>query len=326
MLSDARIRPYAPEDETDVLAVWNEAMWADPINANAWRSRYLLDPNFSAYECLVAVDSQNEEILGFALGFTDKRSIHTGPNTLIDAWVVGFGVREHRRREGTGIGLLRALEQQWLDAGVHQIHFGPYLPAYVAPGVDVEAYADAVKLLTAFGAKESSRALSMKASLTVYRPHQNVVQLKEELSRNDITVQPVTPRDILPLLGFLTEHFPDWRRDATLVLRDSFSGDPLTGVVYVAKNGDEIIGYAQARAERFGPFGVDEAYRGRGVGAILLSDTLKAIRANGFHCAWFLWTTDRAAKLYKEHGFEEVRRFTIMTKTLEPEARQETNL
>jgi GNAT superfamily N-acetyltransferase len=86
--------------------------------------------------------------------------------------------------------------------------------------------------------------------------------------------------------------------------------------MFVAEQGGQIIGYAQSRNERFGPFGVNEEFRGQGIGAVLLSNVLLSMRSKGFHCAWFLWTSDRAAKLYREHGFDEVRRFALMSKTI----------
>ena len=58
---------------------------------------------------------------------------------------------------------------------------------------------------------------------------------------------------------------------------------------------------------------------GRGIGAVLLTCTLQAMRARGYHCAWFLWTDDRAAKLYRQHGFEEARRFALMRIPLNPD-------
>src|SRR5665811_49379 len=84
------IRPYAAGDEAALLDVWNEAMWADPIDETTWRSRYLLDPNFSPGECLVAVDPATDSLDGFVLGFTGKCA-----GTPTDAWVVGFGVPAH---------------------------------------------------------------------------------------------------------------------------------------------------------------------------------------------------------------------------------------
>jgi len=305
------IRPYAAGDEAALLDVWNEAMWADPIDETTWRSRYLLDPNFSPGECLVAVDPATDSLDGFVLGFTGKCA-----GTPTDAWVVGFGVRESSRRQGIGATLMETLEQQWRNSGVETIHYGPYIPSYVIPGIDVGAYAAAVEFLTARGADQLARPVSMKASLTGYRPHPDVAQLQATHAEHGIVIRPAEPFDIVPLLQFLRQHFPHWRNDAISVLQDLFAGDPRSVTMFVAEDNGVIIGYAQARNERFGPFGVNEDYRGQGVGAVLLSHTLLAMRAHGFHSAWFLWTSDRTAKLYGQHGFEQVRRFVMMDKTL----------
>lgn len=316
MPAGIEIRAYAADDEAGLLAEWNEAMWSDPIEATAWRSRYLLDPNFTAEDCPVAIDTASGELVGFVLGFTEKDTHWTNMQMPHDAWVVGFGVRASHRRRGIGDALMRTLEARWRDAGIDRVLYGPYVPGYVTPGVDVAAYEDAVQFLSAIGAMELNRPLSMKVSLTGYRPEPNVAKLDAELVGAGIAVRPAGPHDIRPLLQFLAEHFPDWRGDATSVLQQLFAGDPRSVTMLVAEDNGAVIGYAQARGERFGPFGVNEAYRGRGVGAVLLSKTLVAMRANGFHCAWFLWTSDRAAKLYQQHGFEEVRRFSLMAKTI----------
>ncbi|MBA2277594.1 MAG: GNAT family N-acetyltransferase [Chloroflexia bacterium] len=307
------IRAYAAGDEAGVLAVWNEAMWADPITATAWRSRYLLDPNFAAHDCPVAVDPVTGQVVGFALGFTE-------PASPGETWVVAFGVAASHRRQGIGAALMTWLEARWRAAGIARIQFGPYIPGYVTPGIDVADYADAVRFLHAIGATELSRPLSMKVSLTGYRAAPITGEQEAALARAGVIVRPAAPTDILPLLQFLDTHFSAWGDDARPVLRDLFAGDPRPVTMFVAEDAEDngaIIGYAQTRNERFGPFGVDEAYRGRGVGAVLLSKTLLAMRANGFHCAWFLWTSDRAARLYQQHGFAEVRRFALMAKTID---------
>jgi mycothiol synthase len=312
-----QIRPYAAADEAQLLAVWNEAMWADPIEVNAWRSRYLLDANFEAGSCPVAVDVASGDVVGFVLGFSETQGTQVSGTTPREAWVVGFGVRAGWRRKGVGAALMRSLEARWRAAGVTRVQYGPYVPGYVTPGVDVNAYPDAVRFLDAIGARELYRPLSMKVSLTGYRAQPDVMALETTLASAGVTVRPAGAADIGPLLTFLDEHFPHWRTDATSVLRDLFAADPRGVAMFVAEENGAIIGYAQARGERFGPFGVDEGYRGRGVGGVLLAKTLLAMRANGFHCAWFLWTSDRAAKLYRQHGFEEVRRFSLMAKPLD---------
>jgi len=315
MDANITIRPYDADDEPHLIALWNGAMWADPIDTATWRTRYLLDPNFDARECLVAVDPGARQMVGFVLGMTMKPG-QPGAHQPPDAWIVGFGVGEPSRHQGVGRALFEQLERSWKEAGIGRIVVGPYVPSYVTPGVDEAAYPEAVQFLRTWGAATTSRPLSMKASLTGYRPATTLPALARELESAGINVRPMEPADILPLLLFLDRHFAHWRPDAASVLAKLYDSDPRSVTMHVALDGGRIIGYAQSRMERFGPFGVNDAYRGRGVGAVLLSTTLQAMRTRGFHCAWFLWTSDRTAKLYREHGFEEVRRFTLMTKTL----------
>lgn len=317
MPTDLAIRPYAAGDEAHVLALWNATMWADPIDSATWRTRYLLDANFAAGACLVAIDGKGGGAVGFVLGMTAKNAATHSPH-LSDAWIVAFGVAEPYRRQGVARALFDQLEATWRGTGVGKVTVGPYIPSYVTPGVDEHSYAEAVRFLRAWGAETLSRPLSMKVSLTGYRPSEASLALVGNLESTGIRVRPADPSDIMPLLQFLDEHFAHWRPDATSVLADLYGSDSRAVTMHVAEEQGRIIGYAQSRGERFGPFGVNEAHRGRGIGTVLLSSTLLAMRARGFHCAWFLWTSDRAAKLYGEHGFEEVRRFKLMAKTLSP--------
>jgi mycothiol synthase len=313
MSADFEIRPYRAGDEASLLACWTAAVWADPIDALAWRGRYLLDPNFAPETTPVAVGRATGDVVGFVHGYADRSP--AGPGG--DAWVVAFGVREDRRREGIGTALTAAFEGAVRDAGATRVLYGPYIPSYLTPGIDVDAYAGAVAFLNAIGADEGGRPLSMKANLTNYRAEPSVGAREAALAAEGISVRRTEASDILPLLAFLEGHFPHWKPDALGVMRDLFGADPRGVTLHIAEENGEIIGYAQTRAERFGPFGVNEAYRGRGVGAVLLSQALRAMRAQGFHSAWFLWTSDRTAKLYGQHGFEEVRRFAMMTKRIE---------
>jgi mycothiol synthase len=50
------IRPYQGEDESDILAVWRNSMTVDRISEDVFRTRVLLDPNFSAENLPVAVE------------------------------------------------------------------------------------------------------------------------------------------------------------------------------------------------------------------------------------------------------------------------------
>jgi ribosomal protein S18 acetylase RimI-like enzyme len=308
MINSTDVRPYQAQDEQHLVSVWNASMWADPIDLLAWRSRYLLDPKFDPACCLIT--TINGDPQGFVLGMKQKEDSGT------TAWIVGFGVSPTHRRQGLGRALFSALEASWRSSGIETISVGPYIPSYVTPGVDEASYPEAIAFLHAIGATTLNRPLSMKASLTGYRPAPRAVEITARLAAEGVTIRPAQPTDILPLLAFLEEHFPHWRGDATGVMTELFGADPHQVTLHIAEEHGTIVGYAQSRAERFGPFGVNESCRGRGIGAALLARVLPAMRARGFHAAWFLWTSDRAAKLYREHGFEEVRRFALIEKKL----------
>lgn len=310
------IRPYRPGDESGLLDVWNSAMWADPISAATWRSVYLADPNFRREHCPVAVE--DDCVVGFVLAFSAADSGSPSTASERDAWVVGFGTLARHRHRGIATHLFDFLEREVLGYGIGRIVVGPYIPSYVAPGVDVEAYPEAVRFLEQWGAAVLNAPLSMKVSLTGYRPQLHGRGSIADEASSSIVVREATPLDIVPCIEFVRLEFPHWIADVTSVASRIFGGDSGLVSLFVAYDGAEFIGFAMSRGERFGPFGVRAQDRGRGIGSALLAATLMTMRAKGFHCAWFLWTNDRAARLYESHGFKEVRRFALMAKDIAP--------
>ena len=81
------------------------------------------------------------------------------------------------------------------------------------------------------------------------------------------------------VLEFVQAHFPHWV-DEVLA---GFAAVPPT--VFVAAEAGNVLGFACYNATRpnyFGPTGVDEAQRGRGIGRVLLLQCLEALRAEGY--------------------------------------------
>src|SRR5688500_4094364 len=88
--------------------------------------------------------------------------------------------------------------------------------------------------------------------------------------------------------------------------------------LFVAREGSEVVGFSHFCNDRFGPIGVAASQRGRGVGQVLMFETLHAQRAAGFASAYFLWSDDKTAqRLYNAAGFKEFRRFALMKKVLQ---------
>lgn len=81
-------------------------------------------------------------------------------------------------------------------------------------------------------------------------------------------------------LEWITRHFgTGWASEADV----SFSYQPIT--CFIAIHKDQIIGFAcydSCYRNFFGPTGVDEQYRGRGIGKVLLFESLQAMRSQGY--------------------------------------------
>lgn len=311
--SAVAIRPYRPGDEGSLLSIWKTAVWADPIDGAIWRGRYLTDPNFRRETCLIA--ELGNRPVGFLLGFIDRAERPRSDSADWPSWIVSMAVREDVRRRGIGGGLFGAFERTVRDRGCSSIAVGPYVPSYIAPGVDIVSYPESLEFFDAMEALEIARPLSMKASLTV-RQFPLLTQDAVLPSRDALSVRQALPRDLLPCLEFVRRDFPEWVEDVSEVIRSMYAAEHRSVSLHVAMRGEHCIGFSLSRSERFGPFGVDPRERGRGVGRRLLEATLEAMRTLGFHSAWFLWTNDRAAGLYQRAGFEEVRRFSLRRKDL----------
>lgn len=310
------VRPYAPGDEPGVLRVWNEGLHADPIAVGVWREKVLLDPNFASEGCLVAESGGN--VRGFILCLVRRVPFFNDGSHPDLGWITAFAVEPGWQGFGIGAQLLdRGLA--WFHAqGRRSVRVANYVPNYFLPGVDVKAYAGGLDFLLRRGFAVIQRPLSMQAMLPqdplAVQADQHLIRVKG----TGIEVRRVSPPDITPLLDFVRQHFSwSWYLMATEVLHGCFVGDPRNVGMWLAVRDGEVLGYAQYRAERFGTFGVRSDLRGQGIGAALLAATINDMCAKGFHTAWFLWTSDNAARLYARCGFREVRRFAVLEKTLE---------
>jgi mycothiol synthase len=314
-MSGVCIRTYAAPDESEVINVWNATMVADPITPAVFRHKVLLDPNFDPSGCLVA--DVDEVVRGFLLSLERRVPFFNQGLQPDDAWITAFGVEPDYQRHGIGGQLLDEALDRLKRHRRKAVTVSPYVPNYFIPGVDVAAYGQAVEFLQHRGFDITSRPLSMRAELTGFRVPPSVAETAVRLSGDGLLVQPAQPTDIVPVLDFVRQHFSwDWYREAAGVMDELFAGDPRQVNLLVAQQAGEVVGYAQHRAERFGPFGVIPAMRSRGIGRVLLAETLLEMLKRGYHAAYFLWTSDNAARLYAQCGFHEVRRFAVMKKVL----------
>ena len=308
-----QIRPFEGSDLPGLVSLWNRTLVVDPVSEQRLLLDFILDPGFDPGGLLIAENGSGT--VGFVLGMAAQQH-RPSVNPFGTGVIVGVGVDGSHRRQGIGSALLEHLEEHWRQCNVATIQVGPWIPTYLTPGVDEANYPGAVELFTAHGYVSGARPMSMRASLTGYGAAAGIEEIAADLDKGRIYIRPANAEDALPLLGFTNEHFPHWEAYVRGNLRSLVTADDATTLT-VAQEGKDIIGFALTNGERFGPFGVNESYRGRGIGAVLLSRSLCAMRARNIHTAYFLWTSDLTARLYSRHGFEQVRRFTMMSKKLQ---------
>lgn len=104
--------------------------------------------------------------------------------------------------------------------------------------------------------------------------------LTQELSKQQINIRRAQPFEITPVRRFIGENFSIAWADEISV---GFANKPVT--VYVATRDQQVIGFAGYECTRkafFGPTGVAEIARGKGVGKALLVASLWGLNELGY--------------------------------------------
>lgn len=310
-MADVIIRGYQPDDEPALLALWEEALPLDAIDAATFRAKVLADANFDPDWLLLA---ETDGVLdGFLLAIIRREPFAGVGLEPQRGWITAFGVRPEARGRGLGTALLDSALGLFAAAGRESVAIAPYVPNYFVPGVDESAYADGLAWLLRRGFEVVSRPLSMDANLVNldFAPY---IARRAELARSGTEVRALAEGEEPALFDFLAaSQPPDWLRAA----RELLSRPGGCEQVVVAVEAGRVVGYCQFAGEHFGPFGVAAEQRGRGLGTLLLATALQTMRRRGLHNAWVLWTCDDAAdRVYRRFGFGETRRFAVVRRRL----------
>lgn len=316
---NVRLRQYKGGDEKAIVELWNKALPKDAISPLFFRNRVLLDPNFDPAGCFLAEDSAGT-LVGFLLALYRKTPLSGTDLEPDNGWITAFYVDPAHRGKGIGRLMFDAAESYLGASGRTNIYISSYAPNYVYPGVDEELYSDAVEFLTHRDYSTLYPAVAMDKNLVGFDVPGDVAALKSKREEEGFFFGNLSTPFLSRTLSFAQDEFgSDWAR----AIREGLvRGIPYDNFLIAEKEG-RIVGFAlfgayDNVAERFGPFGVDASLRGLGLGKILLYYTLDAMRQNGLHNAWFLWTGEKspAGMLYKRAGFEVTRRFLVMKKSL----------
>ena len=310
------VRSYHGGDETAVIELWNATITHDRINESVFRTRVLLDANFHPDGLMVA--EEGGALVGFVLSIARRVPLLLQGLDPDLGWITAFGTHPRHRRRGIGRQLFDAALARLGVMGRKHVLISPYTPNYFVPGVDVDAYRDATAFLQATGWTIEAQTVSMHGELTGFQIPHDFLELEQRLEREDhIIVRPLQTADLPAILPFIAQHFGwDWFRFAQEYLLELFGAGSDEICLIVAMQGDRVVGYCQQKRERFGPIGVAEEARRKGVARLLVSRCLSVMLAKGFHCAWFLGTSKDTARIFSLMGFKQVRQFAVMKREL----------
>lgn len=310
------IRPYRDADFDAIVETWGHSMTLDALTPADFVRRVLLDHNRCPRGLLVA--ELGSQVVGFMLCLVLRHPIEKIDLLENCGFVTAFGVRPEARRQGAASALLEEAERFFRERGRSEIAVAPYPPGYFIPGVDRERYADAVRFLEARGFRTYLEALGMDALIGQFELPTEVAEKEDRLKSEGLFIEPLPRARLTDFLAFMERVMPgDWVRVARERLRATASCGEVFDTILIARDGDAIVGYCQFDGEHFGPFGVSNAYQGRGIGTVLLARTLRQMCMRGHHAAYVLWTGERAARgVYDRLGFKVTRRFAVMRKNL----------
>lgn len=319
-MADVVYRTFRPGDGARLVDLIAAAQPADPVSPEWFAENVLLDTNFDPAGLIIADSGDPARGAGGLLGFVYAVRARQTVGIPVDpdgGWITIGGVHPGERNSGIGGELIERAKDFLRAAGSRWVNFSGYPPAYFLPGLDADRYPDGLRLLERHGFRTMSKPVAMDFGLATYSTPDDVIKRQRDREAEGYVVTPAQADDLPDVISFAAgEMAPDWGEAVRqAVVRH---GRP-DRVVLVRDPQAEVVGFATYAAyrglrERFGPIGVRETRRGLGLGKILLHATLRRMRAEGLHGAWFLWTGPEspAGRLYLQTGFTVTRTFHVM--------------
>ncbi|MBQ6214840.1 MAG: GNAT family N-acetyltransferase [Oscillospiraceae bacterium] len=274
------------------------------FTSRMWKRQMLLDPNFDANWFIIA--ESEGKIVGLIYVIRRCVPIDVGGDLECDkAWINGFAVLPEYLSE-VGSRLIDIAENLARNNGAKTLTATSYTPNYFTQGIDMVHFPDYAMLFENKGYKLEETSNSMKLNLMDYSYSEKAARLKKQLKEEKITFSTLSEDSIYALIEYMYEYSkPGWM----CRLRKLLLGTDDLSRVHIAKAGDKVIGFnmygdVDTDIKRFGPFGVNPEYTGKGIGRVLLEECLLDMKKAGHSYAWLSWASgERAPILYRSIGF-----------------------
>lgn len=299
----------------EVLQCWNEVLLFDQISEQRFFDLVLLDDNFDASLFKLAI--VDEHCVGFCYGIKRKVPYLERGMEPERGWISIMAVKEAYQRKGIATKLIKAVEATLIEKGTTNITLCAYSPNYFTPGIDLR-YDKAIALFQRLGYETTAQSVSMQRSLWDYEMSDPVKEKRCALEEEGIRIIPFEKNYVCELLSYALENFgAGWKRNVLNAMQKKEAEDT---ILLCINQSDEIIGFAMRKIDgnesRFGPIGVNESLRSKGIGGILFECMMQDMRRRGLGYLYFLWTDGAAQRFYERHDVSVFRSYQLFRKEL----------
>ena len=303
------IRNITDSDINTIIDLWNYALPHEAIDKKAFLKKLLLDPNFKPKGFFVA--EEEGELLGFVnCPYFKSPAAETGFISIL-------AIKDRERVIEVGNLLLDKAEEYIASNGKKRISTG-YAPLYFTQGVEKDLCPEYVELYRSRGYSEKE-SYKRVCDLSNYVYPQKCIAQHEALAKEGIYVGEMKDEYLLSL----TNPNPKFAKKGwSFEFKNRLAECDYARVRIAAKDGEMIgccvFGDPNGSPERFGPFGVNEDMRGKGLGTLLLNDCFFEMKKRGLQSAWAQWTPVEgpASILYDHYGFEKRNSYLMFEKEL----------
>ncbi len=299
--------------EKGIINALNRGLERDFICPHTYQRVVKEDPNTDSNFILLAIEG--DELIGVLIGVRRTKA----PAEVIEkhkeiAWIKAIAIPPERRDKTIFNVLYTRFEELVREDGRRLIRFGDFASWYFFPGIDVfyDYYLDN---LMNFGFRKVGEVVNYELDLRKFYIPARIIRVENELVHNGFLFRKARLQEKKELVSWVRDTFsPFWAYEVSC----GFSEDSTS--IWLAEHKGEVVGfsaYSVLEPDWFGPIGVDERVRGKGIGTVLLYKAISSLRLDGHRFVTIPWT--ELLFFYSQlPGIVSIRHFLRITKELAP--------
>ncbi len=269
----------------------NRSLELDFITMHMLERCTVRDPNYSQDDVYLALEG------GELKGLVIIAERTASPEELVEKhrdvlWIKALAIPKEQRGMGLFNKLMEAVFWEAEQRDKMEIRVADFASWYFHPGIDVN-YEFYLQNYLKSGFTKIGDVVDYHLDLKCFNVPYRVIELERKLISQNYRFRhasKIGEVNLRSLTDFIKKKFsPCWAIEAEMALREPDGG------LWIVFNGeDRLVGFAAYGALEpnwFGPVGVVNGERGKGIGTVLLYRALMSMRLNGVRYVKIPWTS-----------------------------------